>query len=146
MKTVKRLRIAIQKSGRLNTDCMDLLFRCGLKINISPHSLLCHVENLPIDILFVRDDDIPTFVRDDICELGIVGKDILLEQAIDFSTVKPLGFSRCRLSIAVPEYNLYTHIAALHNLRIATSYPNLLTNYLNVPQNRSNNYTSFRLC
>lgn len=133
MKPVTRLRIAIQKSGRLNNDCMDLLLKCGLKIKTSQNSLLCHVENLPIDILFVRDDDIPTLVMDDICELGIVGENVLLEQVNtnkNYSITKKLGFSRCRLSIALPSEIPYVNSASLQGMRIATSYPNLLKQYL----------------
>lgn len=139
MTTIPRLRIAIQKSGRLNSDSMDLLTRCGLKIRISQNSLLTHVENLPIDVLFVRDDDIPTLVMDGMCDLGIVGENILLERALtykengykkEFDTVKQLGFSRCRLSIALPKGKTFTGPSSLNNLRIATSYPGLLRDYL----------------
>jgi ATP phosphoribosyltransferase len=112
---------------------MDLLLRCGLKIKTSQNSLLCHVENLPIDILFVRDDDIPTLVIDEICELGIVGENVLLEQANNnknYAIIKKLGFSRCRLSIAIPAEIPYVNSASLQGMRIATSYPNLLKEYL----------------
>ncbi len=139
MKTKSRLRIAVQKSGRLNSDSLDLLFRCGLKITTNQNSLFCHGENLPIDVLFVRDDDIPTLVIDDVCDLGIVGQNVLLEKTIKwkkegaktgFDEIKKLGFSRCRLSIALPEGKPYTDPNSLHNLRIATSYPNILQQYL----------------
>lgn len=138
MKTIPRLRVAIQKSGRLNNDSMDLLIRCGLKFRPSKNSLLCHAENLPIDILFVRDDDIPTLIMDGVCDLGIIGENVLLEQTINkeneaqkkFDTIKKLGFSRCRLSVAVPDDKLFNSINCLAGLRIATSYPNLLLAYL----------------
>jgi ATP phosphoribosyltransferase len=136
-----RLRIAIQKSGRLNNDSMDLLTRCGLKMRVQPQALLCHVENLPIDILFVRDDDILTLVSDNVCDLGIVGENVLHEKALQmqeeqpqdqdpFLLVKQLGFSRCRLSIAFPEGKTFEGPASLENMRIATSYPYLLKQYL----------------
>lgn len=130
-----RLRIAIQKSGRLNKDSMDLLLNCGLKIRTSQTSLFCHAENLPIDILFVRDDDIPTLVGDHVCDLGIVGENILHEKMsqnikIAFDIKKKLGFSQCRLSIALPEDTVFDGPQSLQNLRIATSYPNLLKHYL----------------
>lgn len=138
MQAIPRLRIAIQKSGRLNNDSMDLLSKCGLKIRPSKNSLLSHAENLPIDVLFVRDDDIPTLVIDGVCDLGIVGENVLLEQTINrenkskacYHTIKKLGFSRCRLSIALPEERNYNHPNMLAGLRIATSYPNLLNDYL----------------
>ncbi len=139
MKTKLRLRIAVQKSGRLNSDSMDLLLRCGLKIRATKNELFCHVENLPIDILFVRDDDIPTLVMDNVCDLGIVGENVLLEQAIElnankskksFVTVKNLGFCRCRLAIALPKDMPFNGPESLQNLRIATSYPHLLRDYL----------------
>lgn len=136
---IKRLRIAIQKNGRLNNDSMDLLNRCGLKIKATQNSLFCHVENLPIDILFVRDDDIPTLVMDRVCDLGIIGENVLMEQLLSFKNtgvqkelemVRPLGFCRCRLAIAVPEEKIFSNAMSLSGLRIATSYPNLLQEYL----------------
>jgi ATP phosphoribosyltransferase len=137
MKTTPRLKIAIQKSGRLNADSLDLLVRCGLKIRVHPNSLLCHGENLPIDVLFVRDDDIPTLVMDGICDLGIVGENVLLEKTggshkstASFNTLKTFGFGLCRLSIAVPEGMTYTAPSNLNGLKIVTSYPNLLQEYL----------------
>ncbi|HVV68424.1 MAG TPA: ATP phosphoribosyltransferase [Gammaproteobacteria bacterium] len=142
MKSISRLRIAIQKSGRLNHDSLDLLYRCGLKMHTRANTLFCHSENLPIDILFVRDDDIPTLVMDDICDLGIVGENVLFEKipasrcAIDnpkFTIVQKLGFSRCRLSIALPEEIPFSP-KTLQGLKIATSYPNLLQQYLDQHQ------------
>ncbi len=137
-----RLRIAIQKSGRLNTDSMDLLARCGLKITIKPNALFCHGENLPIDLLFVRDDDIPALVIDDMCDIGIVGENVLLEKTLvsfsdDFSVIKKLGFSYCRLSIALSVDKPFTGVQSLQNLRIATSYPHVLQHYLNEQQIRA---------
>lgn len=134
-----RLRIAIQKSGRLNNDSVDLLLKCGLKIRILPNALFYHVENFPVDILFVRDDDIPSLVMDGMCDAGIVGENVLLEQALGykrngrektFDIITKLGFSRCRLSIAFPKDKLFENVRSLQNIRIATSYPNLLQDYL----------------
>jgi ATP phosphoribosyltransferase len=139
MKTSSRLRIAVQKSGRLNSDSMDLLSRCGLKIRATQNTLYCHGENIPIDILFVRDDDIPTLVMDDVCDLGIVGENVLIEKTMkhkangskkNFEMIKKLGFSRCRLSIAVPQDTRFDGPHSLQGLRIATSYPYLLQSYL----------------
>src|SRR3990167_6903013 len=131
MKAAQRLKIAIQKSGRLNNDSLDLLYKCGLKFRLSSKSLLCPVENLPIDILLVRDDDIPTLINNDVCDLGMVGENILLEQNnLNLQIAKKLGFSRCKLSIALPTEKNYSGIESLQNSRIATSYPNLLKKYL----------------
>ncbi len=136
MKAETRLRIAIQKSGRLSDDSINLLLKCGFKIKPAKNSLLCSVENLPIDILFVRDDDIPTLVMDNVCDLGIVGEDVLLEQTINtysekkFNALRKLGFSQCRLSIAFPMDKTFLNPDSLKNLKIATSYPNLLRSYL----------------
>ncbi|MCP4476116.1 MAG: ATP phosphoribosyltransferase [Gammaproteobacteria bacterium] len=135
----QRLRVAIQKKGRLNRDSIDLLTRCGLQIALAKSSLFCHVENLPIDILFVRDDDIPTLVMDNLCDIGIVGDNVLQEKNLyqrsngdpsRFEVVKRLGFSRCRLSIAFPQDKPYQDCQSLAGLRIATSYPHLLNDYL----------------
>lgn len=127
-----RLTIAIQKKGRLSEDSIALLQRCGLKLRISKSSLFYSAENLPIDLLLVRDDDIPTLIQDKICDLGIIGENVLQEQenaenGISFERVKPLGFGRCRLSIACPKEAL---LSSLQGKRIATSYPNLLRKYL----------------
>lgn len=138
MKTRKRLRIAIQKKGRLNQDSIDLLTRSGLKFRYDT-ALISPVENLPIDILFVRDDDIPTLVMDNICDIGIVGENVLLEQQLyqqdngnnsQFDIVKYTGFSACRLAIAVPQEQNFDNLSALVGCRIATSYPYLLSQYL----------------
>lgn len=134
-----RLRIAIQKKGRLYTDSMDLLTRCGVKITIGKNSLFYHSENLAIDLLLVRDDDIPTLVMDKVCDLGIVGENVLLEKQLQqrllgntssYDLVTKLGFGRCRLAIAIPNSMQYKDRESLQNQRIATSYPNLLHRHL----------------
>lgn len=139
MKEKPRLRVAIQKSGRLNNDSLDLLSRCGLKIRMEQNSLLRRGENLPIDVLLVRDDDIPTLVANGVCDLGIVGENVLFEktarskenkQTLNLEIIKQLGFCRCRLSIALPNKKKFEGPVSLQGLRIATSYPNLLQNYL----------------
>ncbi len=137
MNAQSRLRIAIQKSGRLNNDCMNLLSQCGLKIRLTPKTLYAHCENLPIDILLVRDDDIPTLIISNVCDLGIIGENVLYEQLSDnneqknYCCVKKLGFSQCRLSIALPKEKNFNSLQDLNGCQIATSYPNLLKNYLN---------------
>jgi ATP phosphoribosyltransferase len=130
-----RLHIAIQKSGRLSEDSRDLLRDAGLRIQKGKNDLTARVENFPIDLMFVRDDDIPTFVADGVCEFGVVGRNVLEEFALGreepgFEVVAPLGFGRCGLKIAAPENTAYEGPQSLQNTRIATSYPRLLKRFL----------------
>lgn len=130
-----RMRLALQKKGRLSEESLSLLQRCGLKFRIKPNALLTHVDNFPIDLLFVRDDDIPTLVFDRLCDGGIVGENVLQEAALTKSTalfqkILDLGSCTCRLSIAVPECFDYRGPGSLDGKRIATSYPALLNRYL----------------
>jgi ATP phosphoribosyltransferase len=130
-----RLRLALQKKGRLAQESISLLERCGLQFRIKDNALLTHVDNFPIDLFFVRDDDIPTLVFDGLCDGGIVGENVLLEREVDtvnplYKTVLPLGSCRCRLAIAVPETFDYQGIQSLEGKRIATSYPQVLGRYL----------------
>ena len=130
-----RLRLVIQKKGRLAQESITLLQRCGLKFRIKDNALLTHVENFPIDLLFVRDDDIPTLVFDGLCDGGIVGENVLLEAALRmpdkrYRSVLSLGSCHCRLAIAVPESFDYKGPGSLEGKRIATSYPFLLAQYL----------------
>lgn len=136
----KRLRIALQKKGRLAQETTCLLSNCGLKFRIKDNALLSHVDNFPIDLLFVRDDDIPTLVFDGLCDAGIVGENVLLEAALarpeetQYTVIQSLGSCRCRLSIAVPETFDYQGPGSLDGKRIATSYPRLLKQYLDARQ------------
>lgn len=139
MQTKKRLRIALQKKGRLNKDSLELLSRCGLKFRTDPNALMVRCDTLPIDLLFVRDDDIPTLVIDGLCDLGIVGENVLFEKQRDqeqnnlpstFRVIQHCGFGRCRLSIALPDDRPYTDLSDLNGLRIATSYTQLLNTFL----------------
>ena len=135
----QRIRIAVQKTGRLTDHSIDLLERCGLKLTRSKDQLICYGENMPIDLLLVRDDDIPGLVSDDVCDLGIVGQNVVEEkrqallndggQAL-FKQVYELDFGHCRLSIAAPDGRDYVGPESLENLRIATSYVGLLRDYL----------------
>ena len=134
-----RLRIAVQKSGRLSDSSQDLLARCGLKFRQSRDKLFCFGESLPVDLLLVRDDDIPGLIAQGVCELGIVGRNVASEQSLDaqskgatpeFVEIRELGFGRCRLSIAIPQEDAFETAADLAGLRIATSYPQLLGEYL----------------
>ncbi len=134
-----RLRIAMQKSGRLSDDSRALLARCGIKINLNQQRLIAYAENMPIDILRVRDDDIPGLVMDGVVDLGIIGENVLEEELLkrrsqgenpNYLTLRRLDFGGCRLSLATPVDLDYQGVECLNNTRIATSYPNLLKRYL----------------
>jgi ATP phosphoribosyltransferase len=130
-----RLHFAIQKSGRLAEDSRGLLRDAGLRIQSGRNDLTARIENFPADLMFVRDDDIPTLVGDGVCELGIVGGNVLEEFALGepetrLETVARLGFGRCSLRIAAPETTDYRGPETLAGARIATSYPRLLGNFL----------------
>lgn len=135
MSTVQgRLRIAVQKSGRLADRSLELIRDAGLKWVKGHNDLLYRVENYPIDLLRVRDDDIPTFVADGVCDLGIVGENVLEEDKNGGATaevIMPLGFGRCTLKLAVPPTLAYEGPHSLQGLRIATSYPRILGRFLN---------------
>ncbi len=135
----QRIKIAVQKSGRLTDHSLDLLERCGLKFTQSKDQLFCFGENMPIDLLLVRDDDIPALVAEDICDLGVCGLNVALEKRLKFEAegtasafkrVYDLEFGHCRLSIAAPEGFEYSSPKDLANKRIATSYTNLLNDFL----------------
>jgi len=134
MSTVQgRLRIAVQKSGRLAERSLDLVRDAGLRVIKGNNDLLYRVENYPIDLLRVRDDDIPTFVADGVCDLGIVGENVLEEARNSgpvAEVVMPLGFGRCTLRIAAPPTLDYAGPASLEGRRIATSYPRILRRWL----------------
>jgi ATP phosphoribosyltransferase len=134
-----RLRLAVQKSGRLTDPSVDLLTRCGLKLSRGKDQLMGFGENMPLDVLFVRDDDIPDLVQEDVCDLGLVGLNVLEERRLEmaargamakFETLRSLDFGRCRLSIAVPDGVAYSGSAALQGKRIATTYPYTLGRFL----------------
>ncbi|QJC31574.1 ATP phosphoribosyltransferase [Enterobacteriaceae endosymbiont of Donacia tomentosa] len=134
-----RLRIAMQKSGRLSDDSTELLKKCGIKINLQQQKLIAFAENMPIDILMVRDDDIPGLIMEEVIDLGIIGENVLEEEVLNrlsrgenanYLTLRRLDFGSCRLSIAVPINKNYKGLKSLQNTRIATSYPNLLKKYL----------------
>jgi ATP phosphoribosyltransferase len=134
-----RLKLAVQKSGRLTDPSLDLLTRCGLKLSRGKDQLMGFGENLPLDVLFVRDDDIPDLVQEDVCDLGLVGFNVLEEkrlelaargQPVRFEQLRVLDFGRCRLSLAVPEGFSYKGAASLQDKRIATTYPYTLAHYL----------------
>ncbi|MEM7730721.1 MAG: ATP phosphoribosyltransferase [Pseudomonadota bacterium] len=130
----ERLRIALQKKGRLADDSFALLKACGLRFTIRGGGLLARVKNMPIDLLLVRDDDIPSFVSNDAADIGIVGENVLVEEQLtgelDATIAMRLGFSRCKLCLASPERGSVQSPSDLTNTRIATTYPGVTARYL----------------
>ncbi|MGL5888462.1 MAG: ATP phosphoribosyltransferase [Bacteroidia bacterium] len=132
-----KLRIAIQKSGRLNDDSIRLLRECGIEFNNGQQKLKAEAHNFPLEVFFLRDDDIPQYVEDGVADIGIVGENVLLEKGRKVKLVERLGFGKCRLSLAVPRSEKYISLADLNGKRIATSYPQLLKRFL-----KKNNITA----
>lgn len=135
----RRIKIAVQKSGRLTDKSIDLLERCGLTFTKSKNQLFCYGKNMPIDLLLVRDDDIPGLVSDDVCDLGIVGLNTAHEKRLaiensgkkaGFNELRRLDYGACRLSIAAPDGKDYAGVQSLEGARIATSYIDTLRHYL----------------
>jgi ATP phosphoribosyltransferase len=134
-----RLRLAVQKSGRLTEPSLDLLARVGLKLSRGKDQLVGFGENMPLDVLFVRDDDIPDLVQEDVCDLGLMGLNVLEEKRLElaargtpakFEILRTLDYGRCRLSLAVPDGMAYDGPATLVGKRIATTYPFMLERFL----------------
>jgi len=139
MSSTNRLRIAIQKSGRLSKDCQSLLKQLGVKLNLREERLIAHSTNMPIDVLRVRDDDIPGLVMDGVCDLGIVGENVLVEaqaerlkggQPAEVEKLSSLDFGYCRLALAWPQELGPQSKSWFQGKRIATTYPQILKNYL----------------
>lgn len=135
----QRLRIAIQKKGRLSKECQELLKRCGVKFNMMGERLVVHCENMPIDLLLVRDDDIPGLIMDGVVDLGVIGENELEEVSLerlarnepaDYVKLRRLDFGGCRLSIAIDKDEEYKGPQDLKGKRIATTYPQLVKRYM----------------
>jgi ATP phosphoribosyltransferase len=135
----QRLKLAVQKSGRLTDPSLDLLKNCGLKLSRGRDQLMGFGENMPLDVLFVRDDDIPDLVQEDVCDLGLVGLNVLEEKRLElasqgqrarFQQIRTLDFGRCRLALAVPDGASFEGPRSLQGKRIATTYPFMLARYL----------------
>lgn len=134
-----RLKLAVQKSGRLTDNSLDLLSRCGLKYSRGKDQLICYGENMPLDVMLVRDDDIPDLVQQDVCDLGVVGLNVIEEKRLAFAArglsplfekLMTLDYGKCRLSVAVPDGFDYKGPQSLQGKRIATTYPYILGDYL----------------
>jgi len=125
-----KLKIAIQKSGRLHEDSIKLLKECGIDINNGVNKLKTEATNFPLEVFFLRDDDIPQYIEDGVADIGVVGENVVLEKKKQVRVVEKLGFGKCRLSMAVPKAMDYSNVKDLHNLKIATSYPVILGDFL----------------
>ncbi len=125
-----KLRIAIQKSGRLSEDSIKLIKECGIKFNNGTGKLKSEATNFPIEFLFLRDDDIPGYVADGVADIGIVGNNVAQEKQKEVVVAKKLGFSKCRLSLALPKAHEYKGLQDFEGASIATSYPVILGNFL----------------
>lgn len=125
-----KIRIAIQKSGRLYEDSVQLLKECGIDLRNVKDRLKTESDNFPLEVFFLRDDDIPQYVEDGVADIGVVGENVLYEKNKKVEVVDELAFGKCRLAIAVPRSQNYEGVLSLKGKRIATSYPFLVTNYL----------------
>src|SRR6478672_603021 len=125
-----KLKIAIQKSGRLHEDSLRLLKECGIEISNGVNKLKSEASNFPMEVYFLRDDDIPQYVEDAVADIGFIGENIVYEKKKKINVVEKLGFGKCRLSIAIKRYDDYIGANFLTGKRIATSYPFLVQQYL----------------
>jgi len=123
------LKLAIQKSGRLTEKSIQLLRTCGLDVENYSDRLLVSSRNFELDLLFLRDDDIPEYVQDGVADIGIVGENVVIEKEADVDTIKRLGYGKCTLMIAIPEDKHMLNLDELNGKRVATSYPKILSNY-----------------
>ena len=128
---MKKLKIAIQKSGRLNKDSLDLLSKCGIKIDNYKDQLKASSRNFPVEVYFLRNSDIPKYINDGVVDLAIIGENLLIEKDYEINIFEKLGFSKCKVSLAVPNKFNFNSIKDLNNVKIATSYPNTLKKFLN---------------
>ena len=123
------IKIAIQKSGRLSDKSISLLTKCGIKISNGFYKLKTTAQNFPMEVLFLRDDDIPQYVEQGVADIGILGENEVWEKGKDVEIIKKLGFGNCRLSLAIPKDEVYTDLKFFSGKRIATSYPKILSRF-----------------
>lgn len=126
---MSKLKIAIQKSGRLSENSLRLIQECGIKIPNGGGKLITESTNFPVEILFLRDDDIPQYVEQKVADIGIIGENVLIETRKNLHVIQKLGFSSCRLSLAVAKEVDYTDLSYFNGKKVATSYPNILEDY-----------------
>ena len=125
-----KIRIAIQKSGRLNEESLQILKNCGISIDNGKDQLKASARNFPMEVFYLRNGDIPQYLRDGVVDIAIIGENVLIEKGGDIDIVEKLGFSRCRVSLAVPKSVKYNSVIDFQGKRIATSYPNTVSEYL----------------
>ncbi|PKP35927.1 MAG: ATP phosphoribosyltransferase [Bacteroidetes bacterium HGW-Bacteroidetes-17] len=128
---MSKLKIAIQKSGRLSEKSINILKECGIKLPNGISKLKTAATNFPIEILFLRDDDIPQYVEQGVADIGILGENEVYEKNKKVAVIEKLGFANCRLSLAIPKEDQYLNLEYFNNKRIATSYPKILSDFLN---------------
>jgi len=126
----RKIKIAIQKSGRLNEDSLKLLKDCGISIDNGRDQLKALARNFPLEVLYLRNGDIPQYLRDGVVDLAIVGENLLFEKGADLQVIEKLGFSKCKVSLAIPKGQTFNSIKDLEGKRIATSYPNTVKEFL----------------
>ncbi|WP_416442080.1 ATP phosphoribosyltransferase [Leeuwenhoekiella sp. A16] len=126
----KKIRIAIQKSGRLNEDSLQILKDCGISIDNGRDQLKASAGNFPLEVFYLRNGDIPQYLRDGVVDIAIIGENVLIEKGEDISIAQKLGFSKCKVSLAIPKGKKYESVKDFEGKRIATSYPNTVLRYL----------------
>ncbi|SMC73980.1 ATP phosphoribosyltransferase [Cellulophaga tyrosinoxydans] len=125
-----KIRIAIQKAGRLNEESIEILKECGISIDNGRDQLKASSRNFPMEVFYLRNGDIPQYLRDGVVDIAIIGENVLIEKGEDISVAEKLGFSKCKVSLAVPKAVKYESVKDFEGKRIATSYPNTVKNYL----------------
>lgn len=126
----RKIKIAIQKSGRLNEDSLKMLKDCGISVDNGRDQLKASARNFPLEVLYLRNGDIPQYLRDGVVDLAIVGENLLFEKGADLQVIEKLGFSKCKVSLAIPKGQTFNSIKDLEGKRIATSYPNTVKEFL----------------
>jgi ATP phosphoribosyltransferase len=126
---MSKLKIAIQKNGRLSEKSLELLKSCGIQLSIGDRNLKADSKNFPIEVLFLRDDDIPQYVEQGVADIGILGENEVWEKDKAVNTIKKLGFATCKLSLAIPKDGVYNDLSYFNNKKIATSYPKILSSF-----------------
>ncbi|MET7029234.1 ATP phosphoribosyltransferase [Sediminicola luteus] len=127
---MKKIKIAIQKSGRLNEDSLQILKDCGISIDNGKDQLKASSRNFPLEVFYLRNGDIPQYLRDGVVDIAIIGENVLIEKGQDITVAEKLGFSKCKVSLAVPKSVKYQSVKDFEGKRIATSYPNTVESYL----------------
>lgn len=135
---MSKLRIAVQKSGRLNEDSMSLLKDIGISIDNGKDQLKVSAKNFPVEVFYLRNGDIPQYLKDGVVDAAIIGENVLIEKGEGIEVIEKLGFSTCKVCIAIPKGDKYTSIKSLEGKRIATSYPNTVQKYLDKNKVKAN--------